>query len=245
MAKNVLTHNLSEPLGGAKTAKIDLYVGTGNLIIDQLTGNGQMLATGTLEYLESQGLPTRSVDTSNGQATLTLNARGAIKSGFRFPWAACNAATEWNIHLNPHVHSDINARSGGGNVRLNLAGMAVTRLSADTGGGNMDVVLPEGAADLNVVAKTGGGNVAVEIGKRTSGHNIVEAGSGAGNVAVHLPGGIAARIYATSGMGKVFVDPAFSMIDKNTYQSPDFESAPDRVEITAKSGAGNVTINTK
>jgi hypothetical protein len=243
MAKKVLTHNLSEPLGGATTAKVNIHTEDGNLTIDTLTSGEPVLASGTLQYLENQGLPTRSVNTSNGQATLTLKASGSGQPWFRFPWAACNGATEWQIHLNPTVQSDITAHSGGGNVKLNLTGMAVTHVSADTGGGNMDVVLPENAANLSVSAKTGAGNVTVEIGSGTTGSNTVNANSGAGNVVVRVPSGMAARIYAASGMGKGILDPRFSKIDKNTYQSPEYDSASNKVEITVKSGAGNVSVN--
>ena len=222
MANSVLTHNLSEPLGNATAAKIDIDNGDGNLAIDGLTGGEQLLASGTLQYLEKQGLPTRTLNTSNGRATLKLKASGGGQPWFRLPWQACNGATEWQIHLNPKVQSDITAHSGGGNVRLDLAGMAVTRVAADTGGGNMDVVLPEDAANLSVTAK-----------------------SGAGNVVVRVPSGIAARIHASTGLGKVIVDPRFSKTDKNTYQSPDFDSAANKVEITVHSGAGNVSVNTK
>jgi hypothetical protein len=186
------------------------------------------------------------VGTSNGQATLTLRASGSTKQPwFRFPWEACNGATEWQIHLNPSVPSDITAHSDGGNVKLNLAGMAVTRVSADTGGGNMDMVLPGNAANLSVIAKTGAGNVTVEIGSAITGSNTVNANSGAGNAVVRIPSGIAARIHATSGLGKVIVDSRFSTIDKKTYQSPDYDGAADKIEITVHSGAGNVTVNTK
>ena len=41
-------------------------------------------------------------------------------------------------------------------------------------------------------------------------------------------------IHATSGLGKVIVDPRFSKTDKNTYQSPDYDSAANRVEITVQ-----------
>ena len=157
MAKNVLTDNLSEPLNGATTAKIDINAGDGNLTIDRLTGGEQVLASGTLQYFENQGPPTRTLVSSNGQATLTLRGGGTGQPWFRFPWAACNGATEWQIHLNPTVSSDITAHSDGGNVKLNLAGMAVTRVSADTGGGNMDVVLPDNAADLERYRQDGRG----------------------------------------------------------------------------------------
>ena len=245
MAKNVLTDNLSVPLSGVTTAKVDINAGDGNLTIDRLTGGEELLASGKLQYFEKQGAPQRSVETSDGQATLTVRGGGAGQPGFRFPWAACNGATEWQIHLNPKVSYDITAHSDGGNVKLNLADMALTRLSADTGGGNIDAILPDDAANLSVAVKTGGGNVAVEVGNGTTGSNTVNAKSGAGNVVVRIPSGIAARVHATSGLGKVTMDPRFSKIDQNTYQSPDYDSAANRIDITVSSGAGNVIVKTK
>jgi len=244
MAKTVLTHNLSEPLCGATTAKVYVDVADGNLTIDRLASSEQVLANGTLQYLENQGLPTRSVNVDNGQATLSLKAGNTRRAWLRLPWATCNGATEWQIHLNPNVQTDVTAHSGGGNVKLDLAGMAITRVSADTGGGNMDVVLPDNVANLSVNAKTGGGNVTVEVGHGAKGSNIVNAQSGAGNVVVQIPNGIAARIHATTGWGKAIIDPRFSKTD-NTYQSPDFDHAVNKVEITVHSGAGNVSVNTK
>jgi hypothetical protein len=246
MAKKVLSDNFSEPLDGATTAVVDVNVGDGNLTLDRLTGGEQVLVSGTLQYLENQGLPTRTLVSSNSQATLALKASGSTKQPwFRLPWATCNGATEWHIHLNSTVPSDITAHSDGGNVALNLAGMAVARVSADTGGGNMDVVLPDNAADLSVTAKSGAGNVTVELGSGITGNAVVNAHSGAGNVVVRLPSGIAACVRATTGMGKAIVDPRFSKIDKNTYQSSDYDGATDKVEITVHSGAGNVSVNTK
>jgi hypothetical protein len=44
-------------------------------------------------------------------------------------------------------------------------------------------------------------------------------------------------------MGKVILDERFTKIDDTTYQTSGYESAADRLEITASSGAGNVSIN--
>ena len=242
---NIRTDHLSAPLNGATRAAVDINSDSGHLTIDTLSGGEQVLATGTLQYFENEGLPTRTLGSSNGQANLTLRGGGTGRSWFRLPWAACGGAYDWQIHLNPAVVSDITAHSGGGNVKLNLAGMAVTRLAADTGGGNMDVVLPDTAANLNVSAKTGGGNVSIELGSGTTGHNTLSASSGAGNVDVRVPSNLPARIHATSGLGKVIVDPWFSKVDGTTYQSPDYNRAANTVEITVNSGAGNVSVNTK
>jgi hypothetical protein len=167
--------------------------------------------------LEKQGLPIHSITAANGTADFTLKAGDKGQTWMRLPWSACNGATEWQVHLNPTVLFDITAHSDGGNVRLNLSGMAISQVKADTGGGNMEVILPEESAGISVAAKTG-----------------------AGNVTIHLPGSIAARIQASSGLGKVSLPERFTKIDKNTYQSPDYDSASSKVEITASSGAGNV-----
>jgi hypothetical protein len=246
MAKNVLTHDLSVPLDGTKSATVDIDTGSGNLTIDRLTSGGdRLLASGTLQYFEEQGLPTPTLSSNEGQATLVLRGGHTRRPRFRLPWAACIGAYEWQIHINPEVSSDISAHSGGGNVKLDLTGMAVSGVSADTGGGNVDVVLPDNAADLDVVAKTGAGNVSVEIGSAITGTNTVDAKSGAGSVVVRVPSGVAANLRAKSGLGKVIVDPRFGKMDGNTYQLPDYDRAADKVEITLDSGAGNVSVTTK
>lgn len=246
MANRVLTHNLSEALGGVTTAIVNIDTGTGNLMIDRLIDDEPVLASGELQYYEKEGAPIHTLDVSNGQATLTLSGRGGIgRSRFRFPWSACNGAFDWQIHINPSVPSEIMAHSGGGNVKLDLSGMAITRVAAESGGGNLDVTLPDIAANLDVTAKTGGGNVTITLGSGTTGINSVQANSGAGNVGVRVPSSMAAKIHASTGLGKVIVDQRFSQIDKDTYQSSNFESAVDKVEITLKSGAGNVSIETR
>lgn len=245
MARNVLTEKFSEPLNGAVIAKIDINVGDGNLVIDRLPGSEQVLASGQLEYLEKQGQPERMFDSKNGQSIFTLKAGRGRQPWVRFPWSACNGATHWQIHLNPTVSSDITAHSDGGNLKLDLSGMIITCASVETGGGNLELVLPNNAANLSISARTGGGSVTVDIGNGTRGSNSVNAKSGAGNVVMHIPGSLAARVYATTGLGKVILDPRFSKIADNTYQSSDFDRAANKVEIIAQSGAGNVSVDTK
>ena len=222
MAKKVFTHNLYEPLNGVTTVKVDIDAGDGNLSVDGLAAGEPALATGTLQVLESEGQPTRALIARDVPATFTLRREKRQGRFVRLPWAACNGATEWQIHLNPTAALDITAHSDGGNVKLDLEGMAVTHVSADTGGGNVDVRLPDPGADLSVTAK-----------------------SGAGNVTVLVPSGVVARIHARTGLGKTIVDPRFTKTGDNTYESPNFGSATRTIEVTAQSGAGNVVVATR
>ncbi len=222
MAKKVNTCNFSEPLSGASLAKVQIQVGDGNLTIDGLAGSELILASGVLQYLENQGEPARSMSMNGSQATLTLKASGKGQHWIRLPWSACNGATEWLVHLNSTLTLDITAHTDGGNVRLDFADLTVSQASVDTGGGNLDIVLPDNRSCRSLVVK-----------------------SGAGNVIVDLPEGMAASISATSGLGKVIVDPQYRKVDEKSYRSPDYDTASARVEITASSGAGNVVIKTR
>ncbi len=222
MANKVLTQTLSQPLDGARTAKFDIHTASGNLAIDALPGGEPALASAALEYTQKQEPPAWNVSTLNGQATVTLKGQGYDRPWFRLPWAACNGAFLWQFHLNPGVPAEIIAGSGGGNIRLDLSELALTRLEADSGGGNLDVALPGYAAHLSVSAH-----------------------SGAGNVTVSIPAGVAARIQASSGLGKVIVDPRFQKIDAKTYQSPDYATAAKKADLSLDTGAGNVVVSTK
>jgi hypothetical protein len=246
MTNNLLTDVLSEPLNGATTAEIDISTGSGNLVIDTLPDGDDKLLSGALQYLEKQGRPTRGVSSDHGRAIFRLTGKDAGRPWLRFPWDACNGATEWQIHVNPAVSSDIAVHSGGGNVKVDLAALNIMRhLSAGTGGGNVEVTLPDNAQRLDVDVRTGAGNVVIEIGRGTRDRNTVNATSGAGNVTVCAPHGIAAKIYATSGLGKVVVDSPFGAIGRHIYASSDYDDAPNRVELTVKSGAGNVSVITE
>lgn len=216
--KNLLSETFTEPLVRATKATIDIHAGDGNLIIDGSAWDA--FASGELQYLEKQARPTRKMAVNNGHASFVLRGGASKQPWFHMPWSACNGATEWQVHLNPGVSADLTAESDGGNIRLDLGGMAISRVSAGTCGGNITVALPAPAGAMSLVAKTG-----------------------AGNVSVDLPAGVPARIHATTGLGKAIIDSSFTQIDKFVYQTPDFAQAADKVEIKISSGAGNVVVN--
>ena len=122
-------------------------------MIDGSTGSEPVLASGTLQYLEKQGEPIHTSAVKDGQTNFTLKSGGKGQRWMRMPWSACNGATEWQVHLNPTVSLDITAHSDGGNISLDLSGMAITQVTANTGGGNMKVILPDKAAGIQVTPR--------------------------------------------------------------------------------------------
>jgi hypothetical protein len=103
VSNQLLVDDLSARLDGATSARIDINTGSGNLEIDELSQNEQLLGSGSLEYFENQGKPTQSLTTEHGNTTLTLKGAAVGQPWFWFPWAACNGATQWHIHLNRMV----------------------------------------------------------------------------------------------------------------------------------------------
>lgn len=218
----VLTSRLDAPLDDISEAKVDINVGDGNLIVGSLSGDGSLLFTGSLQYLETQNPPDHALEAFSGKATLNLSASGPGKSGPRLPWEACNGLTEWQVSFNPAVSYEFKAHSDGGNIALELGDLTIRGLVADTGGGNLDVSLPVPAENLSVALE-----------------------SGAGNVNVFVPMGAAVSLSASTGLGTVIANPPFIQTDEDTYQTPGYEEAAVKIEITAKSGAGNVTITAR
>lgn len=221
-SNELLTYMLSEPPHEVGKANVQIIADDGNLTIDPLTNGEPVLLSGQLQYFEKQCPPARTLEVTDGQMNLTIRGSRSQRPWIHFPWSTCNAAHEWRIHLNPVISMELLASSGGGNVRLDLAGTTITSISAATGGGNIDVILPDILTELNADINTG-----------------------VGNVTIHLPGGVEARIHAESGLGKVIVDSGFKMIAEKTYQSAGYDIADKKITIKATSGVGNVTISTR
>ena len=233
---------IAEPLNEAHTSSLDLDLAQGNLAIDSLTGGEPLLVGGTLEYYENGGMPVRSFSSMGGQAALALSVGTYPQQRWRLPWEAFNAESDWQLHLNPAVVYEIAAKTGGGNLYLDLSGLLVARVTAETGGGNAEIRLPANAANLSAAVKTGAGKIRVEIAPGTKGHNSLAVENGAGNVEILVPDGLAVKLVAASGIGEVLVDPALVKTGEGTYESADYDANQNRITIEVSNGAGSVHV---
>lgn len=233
---------LAEPLNAVHTSSLDLDLAEGNLAIDRLTGGEPLLAGGTMEYYEDGAMPTRTLTSMGGHASLALSVGSDPRRRWRPPWDACSAENDWLLHLNPSVAYEIAANTGGGNLDLDLSGLLVNRITAETGGGNAEIRLPNDAVNLSAAVKTGAGKIVVEIGRGTKGRNHVTLENGAGSAEILVPAGLAVKLAGTSGMGIIVVDPALLQTGKGTYQSADYDDNANRVTIEVSNGAGTVKV---
>lgn len=127
----------------------------------------------------------------------------------------------WRVGLAADVPLRLRVESGAADADLDLRTLRVTELRVRTGASETRVTLPEAA-----------------------GFTRVDAEGGAAAIRFRVPDGVAARIRTSVALGSTDVDVArFPRTPSgNGWESLDFETAANRVEIEVRGGVGSVSI---
>ncbi|MEA4906075.1 MAG: hypothetical protein GYA17_18885 [Chloroflexi bacterium] len=125
----------------------------------------------------------------------------------------------WDLALSRAVELQLELHTGASSSNLDLRDLRVTYLRLETGASATVLDLPVNA-----------------------GHTRFEAETGAASLEVHVPQGVAARIEVESGLAGVNVDLARFPSNGRFYQSGDYETAANRVEMRIQTGVGSVDI---
>ena len=127
---------------------------------------------------------------------------------------------EWDVALNEAIPLTLNLNTGASETLLDLTPMQLRRLDVRTGAGRVEIDLPNAA-----------------------GQTTVNIEGGAGEVIARVPAGVAARVSGVAVLGGLEVDEGRFTRVGDGWQSPDYESAANRVEIAVRFGAGRVQIS--
>ena len=168
------TESQSVGLGDAKSVRVDINFGAGNL---DLTGGAEKLLEAEFNYNVARLKP--EVEYTDG----TLVVRQPDVKGLPVLRGITDFRNEWDLHLNDDVPMDLRVAMGGGTSDLQLAGLLLTRLNVSLGAGistvdlsgdwvhDLDVAIDTGAADITV-RLPGDVGVRVEV---ESGPTIIDA----------------------------------------------------------------------
>ena len=126
---------------------------------------------------------------------------------------------DWSVGLTRTIPLTLQVQSGASENHLNLADLQVTELRVEVGASSTQVTLPSHAGQTKATLKSGAAAMKVEV-----------------------PQGVAARIFVQSGLASISINPRRFPQMGNTYQSPDYDSAQNRVEISVETGVGSVEI---
>jgi hypothetical protein len=137
------------------------------------------------------------------------------------PWAWWpGESLDWDINLNGDIPMSLKIDSGASASILDLSDLKITDLDIDTGASSTELTLPANA-----------GNTHVDID------------TGASSLKVTIPVGVAANIRIKSGIASVNVNSRFPRLDGGMYQSSDFSTASNRIDMTINAGVGSIEVN--
>jgi hypothetical protein len=125
----------------------------------------------------------------------------------------------WTMGLTTEVPLDLRLETGANRTELDLTGHRLRTLTIKTGASETRVRLP-----------------------RAAGESRVRAEAGAAQLILEVPDGVAARIRSQMVIGTTNVDTARFPRSAGGYESPDYGTATNRVEIDITGGVGAVRI---
>jgi hypothetical protein len=136
---------------------------------------------------------------------------------YGLPWL--ERSSEWMVGLTTEVPLELRIDAGANKSVLDLRDLKVRRLDLQTGASDTRVLLP-----------------------RAAGMTAVKASHGAASLTLEVPAGVAARIKTTMAIGSTQVDETRFPRSAGGYESPDYATATNRVDIDASGGVGSLKV---
>ncbi len=127
----------------------------------------------------------------------------------------------WRFQLNQDVPLSLDVDAGASSLDFDLTDLKVTHINVDTGASTLKIKLPAHA-----------------------GNTLVDIDSGAATLELSVPQGVAARVRTKQGASTVNIDQSrFPLRESDLYQSADYETAANKVEINLDGGANTVNVS--
>lgn len=125
----------------------------------------------------------------------------------------------WRFQLSQEVPVTLKVETGASQLDMDLTNVLASHIELETGASNSNVTMP------------------------ARGVSLLDLEAGAASINVTIPQGVAGRIRIKEGLTSLSVDKdRFPQIDSRLYQSPDFDTAANRAEVSVEAGLGSITI---
>ncbi len=138
-------------------------------------------------------------------------------TAYGLPWL--DHGSHWDVGLTAEVPLDLRLDTGANRAMLDLRDLRLRTLELHTGASDTRVLLP-----------------------RAAGATRVRAESGVASLALEVPAGVAARIRSRMALGSSQIDQARFPRVADGYESPDYATASNRIDIDVSAGVGSVRI---
>ena len=208
----IADEQVSIPNQGADAARIRLDHGAGRLYI-----NAGAQAGNLLEGTFTGGLDHRVRLNGN---TLQVELRVPAQNFMFFPfWWNSGSGHRWDLVLNRDISLDLDIKSGANEARLDFSDLLVKDLRLQTGASSTDLTVPAYA-----------------------GYTRAEVKTGVASVTIYIPATVAARIQSRGGLSEVKIDSNRFRRTGDRYESPDYETAENKIDLSIEVGVGSVKV---
>ncbi len=209
---NLVEEQVHIPLDDTREARIQLHHGAGRLEVNPSGAPGELLSG------SFSGGVDQHLQRSGQSARLDLRT-ASMPIFIGWPFVYMNQGLSWKIALTREIPLQLEVETGASETRLNLQDLLVTEFRIKTGASSSMVTLPAAA-----------------------GLTRVNVQSGAASVELTLPQGVAGRIHVQSGLAGVNIDQNRFPAAGSGYETPGYETAANKAEITVETGVASITI---
>jgi hypothetical protein len=198
----------------AGSARLTLSHGAGQVTVKNGVEMGQLVS----------GMATGGVSfTSRMQGDEQIVKASVPSTGFvwimpPFVWGN-RPGFHWDLALADDLPLDLRVETGASETRLDLSKLKVTNLKVSTGASSTSITFPEAASLTRAKIECGMASVTIVV-----------------------PEGVAARIESSSALSSTMVDTNRFPRSGGIYQSPDYETAANKVDLRIEMGMGSVTV---
>jgi hypothetical protein len=202
------------PLQDARQAQVRMRHGAGRLYVTAGAGQDELVSGTFGGGLEYQAR--RDGD------LLDVHMRPASHSfpEVMIPWNwGSRGPLDWSLVMNSEVPLSLHLETGASDTRLDLSELHLTELWLQTGASSTDLTLPAHA-----------------------GFTRADLHAGAASLNIRVPSGAAARIRIKGGLTGVKVDTNRFPRLGNVYQSPDYDTAPNKIDVDIEAGVGAIDV---
>jgi hypothetical protein len=203
---------VSIPLDGVQQARVHVGFGAGQLRVGGGAAAGELMA-GTF-----RGGVNYSKRQQGQELEVGLTLPNDVYFLFPIPGIA-PGGLEWSVRLTPDIPLALRVETGASTAELDLTDLRVTDLRLVSGVNSAQVKLP---------ARAGRTKVRVE--------------GGLGSLKVWVPEGVAAQIRSRGGLSAIHIDRSRFPRSGRAYQSTDYETAANKVELDVQIALGSVEI---
>jgi hypothetical protein len=206
------SEQISQSLDGASAARLTIAPAVGSLRLTSMS-SPDGLVSGTVRRVGNETI-TSNYDVSGGTAVYTVRGTGGV---FLSIPAGGSNQWNWDLALTPEVPIDLNSNLGAGEALIDLTGLDIQALNVNLGLGQTTVVLPD------------------------QGQFEGKVDGAIGQTVIRIPQGMAVRIQADTGIANINVPSDFER-QNDTYTSPGFDGAQNRIELQVGQAIGNIEV---